>query len=113
MLFRSNHLLLVDLTGKSIGGKPAAKALDRAGIELNYNTVPYDTRKPFDPSGIRLGTPALTTRGLTGEQMPQVAAWMDAAITAGAAGDEGALDKIALEVQELLAGYPMPGYAAA
>ncbi|HET8684587.1 MAG TPA: serine hydroxymethyltransferase, partial [Micromonosporaceae bacterium] len=53
-----NHLLLVDLTSKGIGGKPAAKALDRAGIELNYNTVPYDTRKPFDPSGIRLGTPA-------------------------------------------------------
>ena len=59
-----NHLILVDLTNKGIGGKPAAKALDRAGIELNYNTVPFDTRKPFDPSGIRLGTAAVTTRGL-------------------------------------------------
>jgi glycine hydroxymethyltransferase len=107
-----NHLLLVDLTRKGIGGKPAARALDRAGIELNFNAVPYDTRKPFDPSGIRLGTPALTTRGLTEEQMPQVAAWMDEAITAGAAGDEAALDKIAGEVQDLLAGYPMPGYSA-
>ena len=58
-----NHLILVDLTNKGIGGKPAAKALDRAGIELNYNTVPYDPRKPFDPSGIRLGSPAVTTRG--------------------------------------------------
>jgi glycine hydroxymethyltransferase len=107
-----NHLLLADLTGKGIGGKPAARALDRAGIELNYNTVPYDTRKPFDPSGIRLGTPALTTRGLTEEQMPQVAVWIDEAITAGAAGDEAALDKIAGEVRDLLAAYPMPGYAA-
>jgi glycine hydroxymethyltransferase len=107
-----NHLLLVDLTGKGIAGKPAARALDRAGIELNFNAVPYDTRKPFDPSGIRLGTPALTTRGLTEEQMPQVAAWMDEAISAGAAGDESALDKIAGEVRDLLAGYPMPGYSA-
>jgi glycine hydroxymethyltransferase len=108
-----NHLLLLDLTSKGIGGKPAAKALDRAGIELNFNAVPYDTRKPFDPSGIRLGTPALTTRGLTEEQMPQVAAWMDEAISSGAAGDEAALDKIAGEIQDLLAAYPMPGYALA
>jgi glycine hydroxymethyltransferase len=107
-----NHLLLVDLTSKGIGGKPAARALDRAGIELNFNAVPYDTRKPFDPSGIRLGTPALTTRGLTEEQMPQVAAWMDEAISSGVAGDEAALDKIAGEIRDLLAGYPMPGYAA-
>ena len=50
-----NHLILVDLTNKNVSGKIAAKALDKAGIELNYNSVPYDTRKPFDPSGIRLG----------------------------------------------------------
>src|SRR5690606_757600 len=54
-----NHLILIDLTTKEIGGKPAAQALDRAGIECNYNTVPYDPRKPFDPSGLRLGTAAL------------------------------------------------------
>ncbi|MEN3305543.1 MAG: glycine hydroxymethyltransferase [Micromonosporaceae bacterium] len=107
-----NHLILVDLTGKGIAGKPAAKALDRAGIELNYNTVPFDTRKPFDPSGIRLGTPALTTRGLTEEHMPQVASWIDEAIRAGIAADDAALDKIAGEVCDLLAGYPMPGYAS-
>ena len=107
-----NHLILVDLTGKGIGGKPAAQALDRAGIELNYNTVPYDPRKPFDPSGIRLGTAALTTRGLTPEQMPQVAAWMDEAITAALKDDEAAVESIAAEVRELLAGYPMPGFAA-
>jgi glycine hydroxymethyltransferase len=108
-----NHLILVDLTSKGIGGKPAAKALDRAGIELNFNAVPYDTRRPFDPSGIRLGTPALTTRGLTEEQMPQVAAWMDEAITAAVKDDEAAITAIAGEVSSLLSGYPMPGFAAA
>jgi glycine hydroxymethyltransferase len=105
-----NHLILVDLTSKGIGGKPAAKALDRAGIELNYNTVPFDPRKPFDPSGIRLGTPAVTTRGLGTEQMVQVAAWIDAAVQAGQAGDEATLARVAGEVRELLAGYPMPGW---
>jgi len=106
-----NHLILIDLTGKGIGGKPAAKALDRAGIEINYNTVPYDTRKPFDPSGIRLGTPALTTRGLTEAQMPQVAAWIDEAVSAAAKDDEAVLERIAGEVRELLSGYPMPGWS--
>ena len=105
-----NHLILVDLTNKGVGGKPAAKALDRAGIELNYNTVPYDTRRPFDPSGIRLGTPALTTRGLTEAQMPQVAAWIDEAVSAGLKDDESTLDRIAGEVRELLVAYPMPGW---
>ncbi|MFY1695290.1 serine hydroxymethyltransferase [Solwaraspora sp. WMMA2101] len=108
-----NHLILADLTGKGVAGKPAAQALDRAGIELNYNTVPYDPRKPFDPSGIRLGTAALTTRGLTEAQMPQVAAWMDDAVTAAVKDDDAALDRIAGEVADLLAGYPMPGYASA
>jgi glycine hydroxymethyltransferase len=84
--------------------------LDRAGIELNYNTVPYDTRKPFDPSGIRLGTPALTTRGLSAEHMPQVAAWMDEAVTAATKDDESTVDRIAQEVKELLTSFPMPGY---
>jgi len=105
-----NHLILVDLTSKDIAGKPAAKALDRAGIELNYNTVPFDPRKPFDPSGIRLGTPAITTRGLTQEHMPQVAAWMDEAIQAARKGEDELLDSIAAEVRELMAGFPMPGY---
>lgn len=105
-----NHLILIDLTGKNIGGKPAARALDRAGIETNYNTVPYDTRKPFDPSGLRIGTPALTTRGLTEAQMPQVADWMSRAVDAAVKDDEQALDTIAAEVRELLSGYPMPGW---
>jgi glycine hydroxymethyltransferase len=59
-----NHLILIDLTNKNVPGKIAAKALDKAGLELNYNSVPYDTRKPFDPSGIRLGTPSVTSRGM-------------------------------------------------
>ena len=105
-----NHLLLVDLTSKGIGGKPAAKALDRAGIEINFNTVPFDQRKPFDPSGIRLGTPAITTRGLTEEHMAALAAWMDEAITAATKDDEAALDRIAAEVRDLLAAFPTPGW---
>ncbi|HEX4259146.1 MAG TPA: serine hydroxymethyltransferase [Streptosporangiaceae bacterium] len=105
-----NHLILVDLTGQGIGGKPAAKALDRAGIELNYNTVPFDQRKPFDPSGIRLGTPAITTRGLREEHMAPLAAWIDTAITAATRDDEATLDRIAAEVRDLLSGYPIPGW---
>ena len=105
-----NHLILVDLTRQGIGGKPAARALDRAGIELNYNTVPYDPRKPFDPSGIRLGTPAITTRGLGEEHMPLIAAWLDDAIAAAAKDDEATLNRIAGEVRDLLAGFPMPGW---
>jgi glycine hydroxymethyltransferase len=108
-----NHLILVDLTRQGIGGKPAARALDRAGIELNYNTVPYDPRKPFDPSGIRLGTPAITTRGLGEEHMPAIAAWMDDAITAAAKDDEAALDRIAHEVRDLMATFPMAGWTTA
>jgi glycine hydroxymethyltransferase len=106
-----NHLLLVDLTSKGIAGKPAAKALDRAGMELNFNTVPFDQRKPFDPSGIRLGTPAITTRGLTEEHMPALANWMDEAITAGIKEDDTALDTIAAEVRDLLSAFPVPGWS--
>ena len=106
-----NHLILIDLTRQGIGGKPAARALDRAGIEPNYNTVPFDPRKPFDPSGLRIGTPAITTRGLREEQMTQIAAWMDEAITAAVKEDEAVIGRIAAQVRELLAGFPMPGWA--
>ena len=106
-----NHLILIDLTSRGIAGKPAAKALDRAGIEVNYNTVPFDPRKPFDPSGIRIGTPSITTRGLTEEHMPRVAAWMDDAITAAVKEDESSIEQIAGEVSELLSGFPMAGWA--
>ena len=104
-----NHLILLDLTSKEIGGKPAAQALDRAGLETNYNTVPYDPRKPFDPSGLRIGTPAVTTRGLTAEHMESIAAWMDAAIEAAKREDEAAIEGIATEVRAFTAGFPLPG----
>jgi glycine hydroxymethyltransferase len=107
-----NHLLLIDLTNKGVAGKPAAQALDRAGIELNYNTVPFDPRKPFDPSGIRLGTSAITTRGLRPEHQVQVAEWIDRTITAAAADDEAVLDTIAAEIREFLTPFPIPGYSA-
>jgi glycine hydroxymethyltransferase len=106
-----NHLILIDLTPQEIGGKPAARALDRAGIEVNYNTVPFDTRKPFDPSGLRIGTSSITTRGLTEEHMPQVAAWMDEAIAAATKQDDAVIDRVAGQVRDLLAGFPMPGFA--
>jgi glycine hydroxymethyltransferase len=105
-----NHLILMDLTSKGIPGKPAAKAMDRAGLETNYNTVPFDPRKPFDPSGIRLGTPAITTRGLREEHMPQIAAWIDEAVSAALKDDEQSIDRIAGEVRDLLAGFPMAGW---
>ncbi|GAA3636358.1 serine hydroxymethyltransferase [Lentzea atacamensis] len=95
-----NHLILIDLTSKAIAGKPAAQALDRANIELNYNAVPFDPRKPFDPSGIRLGTAGITTRGLKPEQMPLIADWIDRVIAAH--DNDQALERIAAEVEELL-----------
>ena len=103
-----NHLILVDLTNKNIPGKVAAKALDKAGIELNYNSVPYDTRKPFDPSGIRLGSPSVTSRGMGPTEMKQIAAWMDRVISNPS--DENAA-KVAAEVLELTKRFPAPGIA--
>ncbi|WP_373286967.1 serine hydroxymethyltransferase [Wenjunlia tyrosinilytica] len=104
-----NHLVLIDLTDKDVPGKVAAKALDRAGIVVNYNTVPYDPRKPFDPSGIRIGTPSLTSRGLTEQHMPTVAEWIDRGVKAARAGDEDALHRIRTEVRDLMSAYPAPG----
>ena len=101
-----NHLILVDLTNKNITGKIAAKALDKAGIELNYNSVPYDTRKPFDPSGIRLGSPSVTSRGMGPIEMKQIAAWMDRVISNP--NDENAA-QVAAEVRELTSRFPAPG----
>lgn len=75
-----NHLMVVDLNNKDISGKQAEKALSTAGITVNKNTVPFDPRSPFDPSGIRLGTPALTTRGMKENEMKQIAVWIDEAV---------------------------------
>jgi glycine hydroxymethyltransferase len=102
-----NHLILADLTGKNVPGKVAAKALDAAGLELNYNTVPFDPRKPFDPSGIRFGTPSVTSRGMGPPEMQQIAGWMDAVVTAPS--NTALHDKIAGEIRELCAKFPAPG----
>ncbi|MGW0935348.1 serine hydroxymethyltransferase [Streptomyces sp. NPDC002666] len=104
-----NHLLLIDLTNKDVPGKTAAKALDRAGIVVNYNTVPYDTRKPFDPSGIRIGTPALTSRGIPASEMATVAGWIARVVDAARTGDESAVTAVRAEVKALMDGYPAPG----
>jgi glycine hydroxymethyltransferase len=102
-----NHLILADLTTKGVPGKVAAKALDAAGLELNYNSVPFDPRRPFDPSGIRLGTSSVTSRGMGEPEMRQIAAWMDAVICAP--GDAVRHDQIAGEIRELCAKFPAPG----
>jgi glycine hydroxymethyltransferase len=107
-----NHLVLVDLTSKGVPGKPVAKALDRARITVNYNTVPFDPRRPFDPSGIRLGTPAVTTRGMTEEEMELIASWVDTVVRAVARGDEAVVVTVAGEVAEVAAQFPVPGRPA-
>ena len=104
-----NHLILVDLTSKDVPGKIAAKALDRARLTLNYNTVPFDQRKPFDPSGIRLGTPAATTRGMKEPEMLAIARWIDEGVEAAKREDESAIERIAGEVLELTGAFPIPG----
>ncbi len=102
-----NHLILVDLTNKGVPGKVAARALDRAGIVCNYNTVPFDPRKPFDPSGIRLGTPAVTSRTMDESDMRQVAAWMEQIVARPE--DEALAGKVRALVTELCRAHPAPG----
>lgn len=103
----SNHLILADVE-KSFGinGKIAEEALDNIGLTLNKNAVPDDVNPPFRPSGIRLGTPALTTRGMKEDQMPQIAAWMRQAIDAR--DDAGELDRLHSEVKQLLTNFTVP-----
>ena len=100
-----NHLLLVDLTSKDITGKDAEHALDAAGITVNKNTVPFETRSPFVTSGIRIGTPALTTRGFREQDMVKVAGWIDAAVSS--AGNETRLAEISKEVAAFARQFPL------
>jgi len=102
-----NHLVLIDLTRQSIPGKTAARALDHAGVVGNYNTVPFDPRKPFDPSGLRIGTPAVTSRGMREAEMARIASWISQAVEASA--DEPRLDRIRGEIAEFCRSYPAPG----
>jgi len=101
------HLILIDLTNKGVVGKDAQNALDVAGITLNKNTVPYDTRGPFDPSGIRFGTPAITTRGMKEPEMERIAEWMDRCLQSHQ--DENVLNEIAEEVKKMCVDFPVPG----
>jgi glycine hydroxymethyltransferase len=101
-----NHLMLVDVTALGTTGKIAEAALDRCGITVNKNMIPYDERKPMDPSGIRVGTPALTTRGMGTSEMQRVAGWMLAVLRSPA--DEALLQRIGGEVRELCKHFPVP-----
>ncbi|MBK8172544.1 MAG: serine hydroxymethyltransferase [Sandaracinaceae bacterium] len=102
-----NHLILCDLTHQNVSGKIAAQALDRAGIECNYNSVPFDPRKPFDPSGIRIGTPAITSRGFGATEMKAIASWMAKVVAAPT--DATLLARIAGEVSDMCHKFPAPG----
>jgi glycine hydroxymethyltransferase len=104
-----NHLLLIDLSNKRVPGKLAARALDRAGIVVNYNSVPFDPRSPFDPSGIRLGTPAITTRGMGAGEMEILAEFIERVIARP--DDEALLEHVAREVEEVTRAFPAPGIA--
>ena len=101
-----SHLLLIDLTNKGISGKEAEKALGIAGITVNKNTVPFDPRSPFDPSGIRLGTPALTTRGMKESEMKQIAQWINQAIKN--AKDDKLLSKLSNDIKQFAINFPLP-----
>jgi glycine hydroxymethyltransferase len=103
-----NHLMLVDLFGsKQITGKEAEKCLEHVSISINKNMIPFDPRKPMDPSGIRLGTPALTTRGCKEKDMQTVADLIDEALNNRA--DENKLAEIKQKVKDFSLKFPVPG----
>ncbi len=102
-----NHLMLVDLRPKEINGKDAQNALDRAGITVNKNAIPFDTYPIFKPGGIRLGTPAVTTRGMKEEEMLEIADLLAEALAGRE--DERVLGKVRQQVQQLTRRFPLPG----
>src|SRR3954471_14165374 len=101
-----SHLILIDMTSKGLTGKIAEAALGRAGITVNKNLIPFDRRKPMDPSGIRMGTPALTTRGLREDAIRQVAAWIVTALASP--DDEANSARIRADIREFARDYPVP-----
>jgi glycine hydroxymethyltransferase len=103
------HLMLVDVWSKGVSGKTAEHALDAAGITANKNMIPYDTRQPMDPSGIRIGTPALTTRGMKEAEMRQIAKWITEVLTNS--GEASVTAKVKAAVVELCKQYPAPAEA--
>ncbi|MFN8847479.1 MAG: serine hydroxymethyltransferase [Bdellovibrionales bacterium] len=100
-----NHLLLLDLSNSPVTGKLAESALDQAGITVNKNTVPNEKRSPFVTSGIRIGTPALTTRGMGAEEMQKIAKWMGQVLRAPE--DTKVLQQVKLEVEEMCSRFPL------
>jgi glycine hydroxymethyltransferase len=106
-----NHLMLVDVFQKGILGSEAELALGKAGITVNKNSIPYDTNPPLKPSGIRIGTPALTTRGMKEAEMRLIGAWITKALELR--NDDAALEKIRLEVAELADNFPLYGWLRA
>jgi glycine hydroxymethyltransferase len=102
-----NHLILADCNSVGISGLKAQNALQGAGIITNKNTIPYDTRSPFIGSGLRIGTPALTSRGMGPDEMRRVAAWM-LRVLKDPDGD-GVRESVRLEVAEFARRYPVPG----
>ncbi len=103
-----NHLMLVDLRPKNSTGKEVALALDKAAITVNKNMIPFDPEKPFVTSGIRVGTPAVTTRGMKEAEMTKIAAWIERAVDCK--NDEAALKQIAVEVKEFTRNFPLPQF---
>jgi len=101
-----NHLILIDLRNKNIPGKKLAKALDRARIVTNYNTIPNDPAPPFNPSGLRIGTPAVTTRGMKEEQAAQIAAFINK--VAQNIDNESVIEEVGKEVLLLCSLFPVP-----
>jgi glycine hydroxymethyltransferase len=101
-----NHLLLIDLTNKKVAGAEAEQALGKAGITVNKNTVPFDPMPPFSPSGIRMGTPALTTRGMKESEMTQIAGWINQAVSHW--NDEVFLGKMRKTIEAFCQDYPLP-----
>ena len=101
-----NHLILVDLTPRDMGGRDAAVALEKAGVVVNSNSIPFDSRGPFDPSGIRIGTAAVTTRGMDADDMGRIADFIGRALDH--LYDDQALKAIAAEVEEFCSDYPLP-----
>lgn len=103
-----NHLILIDMRRMGIGGKKMAKALDRARIVTNFNTVPGDPAPPSDPSGLRIGTPAVTTRGMKEEEMDQIALFIKR--IAENVDDESVIETVAREVLLLCSNFPVPDH---
>ena len=101
-----NHLMLVDVTTIGITGKIAESVLERCGITVNMNMIPYDQRKPLDPSGIRIGTPALTTRGMKAGEMQQIGMWIIAAL--GQTENEAVHERIRGDISSLCTQFPVP-----